>query len=208
MSVKIKICGLKRNEDIEYVNEFKPEYVGFVFYPPSSRYVDTKTAVRLSSLLDPDIIPVGVFLDNTLEEVYEVALSGAVKMLQFHGKTAPDIIEKIIEDKVTALPLMEAFSIKDSDDIKRACESKADYILLDNGPGGTGETFDWGLLKRMGRDFFIAGGLNAENVSEAIKLNPFGVDTSSGVETDKLKDYEKIKKFIATVRSGEEKTNV
>lgn len=208
MSTKIKICGLKRPEDIEYVNEFKPEYVGFVFFPPSSRYVDVKTACELSAKLDKDIIPVGVFLDNTLEEILEVAESNAVSMLQFHGVTAPEIVSRIKKDKLTALPLIEAFSIKTHDDVERAVKSEADYILLDNGAGGTGSAFDWNLLGNVDRDFFIAGGLNAQNVAEVLKLNPYAVDTSSGVETQKIKDRSKIGDFINRVRMRGDKADV
>lgn len=199
MPAKIKICGLKRAEDIEYVNEYRPEYAGFVFFPPSSRYVTLEEAKALSGRLSPDIIPVGVFLDNTLEEILEVEKSGAVKVLQIHGKDAPLLVRKLKE--ISSLPVWEAVTVKSKADVERARESAADMVLLDNGPGGTGEKFDWSLLRDIGRDFFLAGGLNKENVREALKCRPYGVDTSSGVETDRLKDRDKIRDFIYTVRS-------
>lgn len=203
MSTKIKICGLKRPEDIEYVNEFRPDYVGFVFYPPSSRYVTIEKAKELSGKLSPEITPVGVFLDNTPEEILEAAGSGAIKVLQIHGKNAPELVR--IFKELDILPVWEAVRIENEDDIRRARGSAADMVLLDNGAGGTGENFDWSLLNEVGRDFFLAGGLNISNISEALKCRPFGVDTSSGVETEKNKDRDKIRNFIRAVRSEEEK---
>lgn len=201
---KIKICGLKRPEDIAYVNEYKPDYIGFVFFPPSSRYVSLEKAILLREKLDSKIIPVGVFLDNPIDEVLEVAKSGAVDMIQLHGKTAPELVNIIKEEKLTDLPVMEAISVTKEADIEYAMTSKADFILLDNGPGGTGETFNWELLNKVERPYFLAGGLNADNVCDALKLHPYGVDTSSGVETEKIKDADKIRKFIAAVRNKEE----
>lgn len=206
MSTKIKICGLKRQEDIEYVNIYKPDYIGFVFFPPSSRYVTKEKACELRKELSPEIIPVGVFLDNSLDEILEIVESGAIDIVQLHGKTAPDLV-RALKDKIS-LPIMEAFTIKSNEDIEKALCSDADMILLDNGAGGTGQSFDWRLLKKLKRPYFLAGGLNPDNVVQALENKPFGVDTSSGVETNKLKDLNKIKTFIEKVRAGEETINV
>lgn len=202
MAVKIKICGLKRPEDIEYVNECRPDYTGFVFFPLSSRYVTVEKAKELKQGLSPGIIPVGVFLDNTLEEILEVAESRTAQILQLHGKTAPALVRKLKE--TVTLPVWEAVPISSEADMQRIETSPADMVLLDHGQGGTGEIFDWSLLGNIRREFFLAGGLNASNIREALKCKPYGVDVSSGVETNKMKDRDKIKEFIQIVRSEEE----
>jgi len=199
MDTKIKICGLKRDEDIQYVNEFLPEYIGFVFYPPSSRFVTVEQAVSLSNQVDKRITKVGVFLDNTLGEILEVIQSGAIDIVQLHGETAPELVKAIKGS--TAMPVIEAFSIEDAGDVKTAEESLADYVLLDHGPGGGGSTFDWNLLSDIDKPWFLAGGLNPSNVQEALAIcTPYAVDVSSGVETNKLKDKDKIEAFISKVR--------
>lgn len=200
MSVKVKICGLTRPEDIRYVNQYKPDYAGFVFFPPSSRFVTVEQAKELSRRLSRDIIPVGVFLDNTIEEIEAVSRSGAVQVLQIHGKNAPELVRYL--KKTCQLPVWEAISVRTAEDVARAQESPADRILLDHGRGGTGETFDWSLLENMGREFFLAGGLNVDNITEALGCRPYGVDVSSGVETDGRKDPVKIRQLIRTVRDA------
>lgn len=203
MDTKIKICGLKRSEDIEYVNKYRPDYIGFVFFPPSSRFVTVEQAVQLRQMLDPEITAVGVFLDNSLSEILEVIQSGAVDMVQLHGETASELV-KVIKGS-TAMPVIEAFSIETADDVASAEASIADYVLLDHGPGGGGTTFDWGLLSDINKPWFLAGGLNPGNVTDALKIcDPYAVDVSSGVETDKLKDEEKIKSFVDKVRRNNE----
>lgn len=202
MAVKIKICGLKRSEDIQYVNEYRPDYVGFVFFPPSLRYVTVEKAQQLRKSLSPNIIPVGVFLDNTLEKILEVAESKTVQILQIHGKTAPKIVKEL--KRITTIPVWEAISVNSEADIQKAKKSLADMVLLDHGQGGTGKIFNWKLLENVGRAFFLAGGLNALNIKEALKCNPYGVDTSSGVEKNNIKDREMIREFIKIVRAGKE----
>ena len=199
MNTKIKICGLKRDIDIQYVNEYKPEYIGFVFYPPSSRFVTPDQAAKLRESLSSDITPVGVFLDNSLSEILEAIQSGAIDIIQLHGETAPDLVKTIKAS--TAMPVIEAFSIETKEDVERANESIADFVLLDHGPGGGGTPFDWSLLEDINKPWFLAGGLNPDNVEAALNVSkPYAVDVSSGVETDKLKSPEKMKEFIEKVR--------
>ena len=171
MAVKMKICGLSRKEDISYANALKPDFIGFVFAKKSRRYVDPKKAAQLRRLLDPGIIPVGVFVNEDPKQV-------------------ADLLKQI-----------QAFQIDGAEDVKRAEKSAADYILLDHGAGGTGETFDWSLLGHISRPYFLAGGLNPGNVKNALEMTkPYALDVSSGVETDKVKDFEKMKAFAAAVR--------
>lgn len=199
-AVKIKVCGLRRVCDADYVNEVKPDYVGFVFANGRRRCISLNQALQLRERLDESIISVGVFVDESEENIVKIAESGAIRMLQLHGNESDSFVSMI--KAKTSLPVIKAFTVNSEEDIEIACRSSADYILLDNGKGGTGENFNWSLINDVKRDFFLAGGLNSENVSAAIKkLKPFAVDVSSAVETDGFKDYNKIKEFVEKVRS-------
>ena len=195
---KIKICGLKSEDDISYVNELRPDYIGFVFLQGRARYVSPERAARLKSLLNPAIQSVGVFVNEPLENVAALLQNGTIQAAQLHGQENADYAQRLkyLCDK----PIIKAFIIKTREDIEKALAYPCDYLLLDNGLG-TGETFDWSLIQDIRRPFFLAGGLTPQNVNDAISLtHPYGVDTSSGVETDGCKDYAKIKAFINAVR--------
>ena len=195
----IKLCGLSRIEDIEYANELKPEYIGFVFWDKSKRFVSREKARELKNLLNKDIKAVGVFVDEECEIVGDLLNEGIIDLAQLHGKEDEDYIKKL--RSLTKAPLIQAFKIKSEDDVNRANDSKADYVLLDSGMGG-GRVFDWDLLKNIKRDYFLAGGLNPENVKEAVeKCRPYAVDVSSGIETDGVKDYSKMKTFVEKIRN-------
>ncbi len=198
---KIKICGLSRMCDIDFVNELMPDYIGFVFAPGSKRYVSPAKAAGLRARLDPWIKAVGVFAGAEEESVSDIARSGIVDMLQLHGSESADYIRRV--RAMSGLPVIKAFSVETSGDAINAAASPADLILLDNGAGGTGAAFDWSLAAGIERPFFLAGGLTPQNVRRAIEeTRPFAVDTSSGVETNGLKDYNKIRLFIEAVRSA------
>ncbi|MGE4277525.1 MAG: phosphoribosylanthranilate isomerase [Lawsonibacter sp.] len=199
---RVKICGLKRDRDIDNANELLPDYVGFVFVPGSRRYVSPETANRLRVRLDGRIPAVGVFVNEPEEHVARLAKDGIIQMIQLHGSEDDEYIRRL--RGLTSAPIIQAFSVSSPGDAELAAASRADFVLLDHGAGGTGEAFDWSLLSSLERPFFLAGGLTPENVAEAIRrLRPMAVDTSSGVETDGLKDFEKMKRFIETVRSME-----
>lgn len=196
---KIKICGLQSEDDIAYVNELKPDYIGFVFLKGRRRYISPEDAAHLRKLLNPSIQSVGVFVDEPFDHVASLLESGTIQIAQLHGSEEKAYAEKL--KKLYGKPIIKAFIIRTMDDIKNALNYPSDYLLLDNGLG-TGETFDWSFIKDINRPFFLAGGLNPDNVREAISLtNPYGVDTSSGVETNCKKDYYKIKAFIDAVRN-------
>ena len=191
---KIKFCGLKRIEDIKYANELKPDFIGFVFAPKSKRFVDADTARELKNLLDTEIKAVGVFVDEDINVVTKLLKDGIIDIAQLHGSEDEEYIKSLraICDK----PIIKAFTIVSKDDIKKANESTADYILLDSGKG-SGETFDWDLIKEVNRPYFLAGGLTLDNVENAVKtLHPFVVDVSSGIETDGFKDFDKMCRFV------------
>ena len=195
---KIKMCGLSRTEDIEAANLIKPDYIGFVFAEISKRRVSALEASKLKSKLDPEIKAVGVFLDDKLDFVASMLNLGIVDVVQLHGSEDEEYIEKV--RKITNKPIIKAFIIRSQEDVERAEKSTADYILLDGGKG-EGRAFDWSLLKAIKRPYFLAGGLNPDNVGDAVKaLKPYAVDVSTGIETDGVKDREKMTAFAGAVR--------
>ncbi len=194
---KVKFCGLKRIEDIEAANALKPDFAGFVFWEKSSRNVSAKDAVALGKALLPEIKKVGVFVDEAPEKVAALLTDKVIDIAQLHGSEDEGYIARLRELTGDA-PIIKAFVIRSNDDLERAKESSADYLLLDSGKG-TGQTFNWELIKEAGfdRPYFLAGGLGVENVAEAVKeLNPYAVDVSSGIETEGIKDPDKMSKFI------------
>lgn len=196
---KIKICGLKCPEDIAYVNEVKPDYCGFIIeFPKSSRNVTGDQVRILIAELDKNIIPVGVFVNAAPERVEELLLDGTIRIAQLHGQEDDDYIRRI--QKNTGSQVIKAFSVKAAQDIELALKSPADYILLDQGGGGTGQTFDWSLIPEIKRPFFLAGGLGADNLEQAVDtIRPYAVDLSSSVETDGVKDRSKILEAVSLV---------
>ena len=198
---KIKLCGLSRLCDIEAANGLKPDYIGFVFASKSKRYVTYEKAAELKSRLSPEIQAVGVFVNEHPQDVAKLLQNGIIDIAQLHGDEDEDYITqlRLLTDK----PIIKAFRIETANDIKTAKQSTADYILLDSG-AGTGTVFDWGLVKSIRRPYFLAGGLDARNVADAVKaLRPFAVDVSSGIETSGVKDKTKMAAFVAAVRKEE-----
>jgi phosphoribosylanthranilate isomerase len=196
---KIKICGLKRKIDMDYANEIRPDYIGFVFVPESRRHVLAEEAKQLRSMLDSAIIPVGVFADEPVENVVRLLSEGIIGAAQLHGHEDDFYISRLRQ--MTDRPIIQAFSIASGDDVIKAAYSTADYVLLDNHSGGSGNTFDWSLLRDIKRPCFLAGGLSEANVRTAVDLlRPFAVDVSSGVETNNLKDADKMRSFVRAVR--------
>lgn len=200
---KIKICGLSRPEDIGYANELRPDYAGFVFAAGRRRCISPERAAALRAQLDAQIPAVGVFVHEDRDTILALLESGAIQIVQLHG--GQEDAEVLALKERTDAPVWQAFRIAASEDLERARFSSADRILLDNGIGGTGSRFDWGLLQGFdARPYMLAGGLDAQNVGGAIRaLRPCGVDVSSGVETDGVKDYGKIREFIQAVREAE-----
>lgn len=198
---KIKLCGLSRLCDIEAVNELRPEYVGFVFVNTSKRYISQEKAKELKKRLAPEIKTVGVFADKHSEQIAEICRKGIVDMVQLHGGEDEAYIRRL--KALMAQPVIRAFCIRTAKDADKAEKCPADYILLDSG-AGSGTTFDWKLVQNVERPYFLAGGLHIGNIKKAVEqLNPYGVDVSSGVETDGWKDKRKMQALIAAVRKKE-----
>ncbi len=198
---KIKLCGLSRLCDIEAVNELRPEYVGFVFVNTSKRYISQQKAKELKKRLAPEIKTVGVFADKHPEQIAEICRKGIIDMVQLHGGEDEAYIRRL--KSLMAQPVIRAFCIRTAEDADKAEKCSADYILLDSG-AGSGTTFDWKLVQNVERPYFLAGGLHIGNIKKAVEqLNPYGVDVSSGVETDGWKDKRKMQALIAAVRKKE-----
>lgn len=194
----IKLCGLSRHCDIEAANELRPDYIGFVFSPKSKRYVTPEKAIELKQLLLPEIQAVGVFVNETPERVAKLLNNNVIEIAQLHGNEDEDYIGQLRQ--LTDKPIIKAFRIEGAGDILQAEQCSAEYILLDSG-AGTGTAFDWKLIQGIHRPYFLAGGLSLHNVGNAInKLNPYGVDVSSGIETGRYKDKSKMAAFVAIVR--------
>ncbi|HAZ90802.1 MAG TPA: N-(5'-phosphoribosyl)anthranilate isomerase [Eubacterium sp.] len=195
---KIKLCGLRRSEDILVANELKPDYIGFVFAKKSRRYVSPSEVYRLKSMLAPGIEAVGVFVDESVDTVYEYLSRGIVDIAQLHGHEDDDYIRKLkaLIDK----PVIKALKVESKEDIEVANQSVADMVLLDGG-AGDGKTWEWSLIKCIKRPYFLAGGLDESNIEEAVNvLKPYAVDVSSGIETDGVKHPGKMKRFVEKVR--------
>lgn len=203
MGTKVKICGLRRIEDIQYVNEAMPDFAGFIFDSSRRRYIDPQKAAGLRAELAPGIKAVGVFVNAPAKLIIDTIKTAGLDAVQLHGNESDEFITQAKIE--TGLPVIKAFHISSAEDLEKACASSADMILLDNGKGGTGKSFDWSLLKDVPRDFILAGGLDADKAAEAVKtVRPWGLDASSGLETDGLKDHDKIIKFMDAVRSTDE----
>ncbi|MDO4459074.1 MAG: phosphoribosylanthranilate isomerase [Clostridia bacterium] len=195
---KVKICGLRFTQDAEYVNEAKPDFAGFILSEGFRRSIDLNTAITLREIIDKSINTVGVFVNEDISNILNAIESGAVGVIQLHGSEDNDYIDNL--KKHTDKTIIKAFTIKSPDDIEKAKKCHADFVLLDSGTG-TGKEFDQSLIGEFPREYFLAGGMNPDNVKQRInELKPYAVDVSSGVETDGIKDREKVIRFVREAR--------
>ena len=197
--VKIKICGIKRLEDIEIVNRYKPDYIGFVF-ADSKRKVSHVLAKELMNNLDSDIIPVGVFVDSPQDEILKLFDEGIIEIAQLHGSESEQYILDLKKKTDGELKTINAIEMTQEVDLLEYNDSNSDYLLLDSGKG-SGKTFDWSLIRKdIKKEFFLAGGLNSKNVTQAIdEFNPYAIDLSSSLETNGFKDENKIKEIMEVI---------
>lgn len=202
--MKIKTCGLFREEDINYANELKPDYIGFVF-AESKRKVGVEKAYNLRNKLDKEIKSVGVFVNDNLDFILNLIREKIIDIIQLHGNEDNDFLDNL-KTKTNA-KIIKFIPVENADSILNSLNIFSDFILLDNFKGGVGKTFDWNYLKEafelnkkfievFNKKYFLAGGLNKENINEALKFNPYCVDLSGGLETDGIKDFEKMKYII------------
>ena len=196
---KVKICGLSTKEAVKTAVSAGADYIGFVF-APSKRQVTVEQATELAKFIPSHIQKVGVFVSPSRAELLEAVDKVGLDFVQVHGQ----VVDKLFEN----LPCASIQAVQ-VDGNGHVPNSQADYLLFDAPVAGSGQTFDWGRLDttELAQPFFIAGGLNENNVARAIQhFSPFAVDVSSGVETDGQKDYEKIRRFIERVKNGISRT--
>ncbi len=200
--VLIKLCGMFRDEDIDAINETRPDFVGFVIdFPKSHRSVSAERAAELAGRVASGIARVGVFVNEPVEVVASLCRMGAIDVVQLHGSEDAEYLARL-RPQVDAT-VVQAFRIRTKGDVAAAQTSEADYVLLDSGQG-TGQAFDWSLLQGIQRPFMLAGGLGPNNVTDAIRaVRPWAVDMSSGIETSGKKDPQKMRAAVAAVRSLE-----
>ena len=210
MTPLIKCCGLRRPEDIGLVNRYRPEYAGFVL-APGRRCVSVEEAARLAGALAPGIGKAGVFVNAPPEALSQAVSRLRLDIVQLHGEEDDRYIRKI-RRLLPGTVLWKAFRVRSHTvqtamaDLKSAADTAADMPLLDTwqpgAQGGTGCRFDWRLLAEFPRPFVLAGGLNADNIAEALSWHPACVDVSSGIECDGWKDENRMRAFIIRVRKG------
>ncbi|MBO7424857.1 MAG: phosphoribosylanthranilate isomerase [Clostridiales bacterium] len=198
----VKFCGMRREEDIKAVNEIRPDLIGFILDPSRKRYVSPEVISSLRKGLGPDIKTVGVFVNEDISVVLKLLEDGIIDIAQLHGNESDDYIDEVRNR--TGATVIKAFGIRNESDIDKVERSHAEIVIVDSPGGGTGSSFDWTLLNRIKRPYILAGGLNADNIEEAVEtLDPYGVDVSSGIETDGFKDIDKMRAFMALIKKGQ-----
>lgn len=201
--VKVKICGITNLEDALYAADCGADALGFIFYPKSPRFIEKTKAKEIISKLPPFITTVGVFVNESIENIVNTVHECNINIVQLHGDETPDYCSKL------PVKAIKAIRVKDEDSLKKMTEYKTSTFLLDAyseySYGGTGKIFNWDLAikaKGYGR-IILSGGLTPDNVREGIKkVKPYAVDVSSGVEEmEGKKSKEKVREFIERVRS-------
>lgn len=205
MEVKVKICGITSPADAQAAISAGADALGLMFYAASPRHISIETAQAIARTVPPFVLRVGVFVNPQPSDVFAAIQLCGLNLLQFHGEEPPDFCRQF------GVMTMKAFRIRDASSLPPMGEYHTDSFLLDScvpgKEGGTGEKFNWDLAleaRKFGKPIFLAGGLTADNVAEAVrKVQPFGVDVSSGVEQSPgKKDARKIQDFIAAVRAA------
>lgn len=204
---KIKICGLSRFSDILAVNRAMPDYIGFVF-AKSRRRITPDKARQLKQELDSRIQAVGVFVNAPMEEILDLAEGNgdkgrAIDLIQLHGDEDEAYMEQLKAS--THVPIIKALRVQSAAQIRSARDLPCDALLLDtyhpNVPGGSGITFDWNMIPPLSKPYFLAGGITMGNLARAAALHPYGLDVSSGVETEGRKDPVKIEELVRSLRN-------
>ena len=212
---KIKLCGMMKPCDIEYANRVKPDFVGFIF-ANTRRKISAAQAKQFREALDAEIPAVGVFVNEDISVITSLVQNGCIDLIQLHGEEDADYIRRLRE--VCDVPVIKAVKVQTVEQIRQAAALPVDYLLLDTYRkgvlGGTGEAFDWELLREakaaagdtaegelFGKPYFLAGGLHAGNLREAAALGSYGLDVSSGIETDGSKDFDKMVEVVKIVRT-------
>ncbi|MDO5292579.1 MAG: phosphoribosylanthranilate isomerase [bacterium] len=203
--VKVKICGVKSLEDVDIVNHTMPDYVGFVF-AESKRQISDDHAKRLRKALDPKILSVGVFVNDTISHITSLCKNHVIDLVQLHGEESAEYI-MALKGQIS-VPIIKAVRLQSKSQGAGLLISQADYILFDSYKegseyGGTGKQLNQALLPALIRPTFLAGGMNEQNVKQVMeKYQPFCIDVSSSVETDGKKDLRKVERMIKIIREN------
>ncbi len=203
--MKIKFCGIRRKEDVEFCNALLPEYMGMILSSGFKRTISAEFAAELARQKNAAVKAVGVFVNETPEQIMNIANKTCIDIIQLHGDETAETVCEI--KRLTGLPIWKAVRVRNEQDIRAAEKLGADRLILEGfAPGkigGEGIKADWELLlaTKPQIPFFLAGGLTPENIKEGIAaVKPFGVDISGGIETDGVKDFEKMRKIVNIVR--------
>lgn len=198
--MRIKMCGLRRPDEIIYANECLPDYIGFVF-AESRRKVSGGEAKKLGEQLDPSIKKVGVFVNEPLRSLISISEEAGLDIIQLHGDEDDEYIREVRHK--TGKEIWKAVRVRTAKDIQAAQELPTDKLLLDSfseeSYGGTGKVMDFAVLDQaeIRKPYFIAGGLTVDNLPVILRnTEPYGIDISSGIETGGVKDREKMRKVI------------
>lgn len=197
---KIKLCGLTRVEDAESANLANPDWVGFVF-DQGRHFLSDEKAAEIRRALRPDIPAVGIFVNADPAHITALVEQGIIQAVQLHGGESEDYLLSL--RRRLSCPFIRVVSVKTTEDVLRWQDTAADYLLLDHGRGGTGQSFDWGLIPPMKKPWIMAGGIGLDNLRAALAYHPYGVDISSGAETNGLKDRQKMIRLVQMVREEE-----
>ncbi|MDE6088908.1 MAG: phosphoribosylanthranilate isomerase [Oscillospiraceae bacterium] len=207
MNPRLKICGIRRIQDVNYLNLHAPDYAGFILSKPFWRYIDPGQMKILHELLHPGIRRVGVFVNPELHEIRDYARF--LDVIQLHGEESGEFI-RLVRENFPELEIWKAVRVRNPEDIHRADLLPVDKLVLDsfseNSHGGTGTLAPWDVIvrNRPEKEFFLAGGISAENIRDAVReVRPFGMDVSSSVETGKCKDVSKIRAILEILRTVE-----
>jgi phosphoribosylanthranilate isomerase len=202
--MKIKICGIFRDEDVDYINEAMPDYTGFVF-ATSKRKVSPVQAERMRRRLAEGVTPVGVFVNAPVEDIIALYRNGVISIAQLHGNEDETYIKRLREASAKGGTQVPVIKVIRSEELVRGTllTTDADYYLFDSG-AGSGLSFDWNVLTalKVAKPWFLAGGINSDNIEQAMSFNPYCIDISGGAETNGIKDREKVVQLTAMVRKG------
>ncbi len=199
--VKVKICGITNYEDAVAAVNMGADLIGFNFYRKSPRYIPPEKATLIIDRLPAFINIAGVFVNASFEQIREIMETCQLNWIQLHGDESPEFCESFLSLTVKT---MKALRVKDKTDIERADEYYTDAILLDafekGKYGGTGKTFDWNIVGHISKRIFLAGGINPDNVTQAIAPGVYGIDVCSGIESEPgKKDHKKMQKLFDNI---------
>lgn len=195
---KIKFCGIQPTTDLPFINQLALDYIGMVFAQNSRRFVTIAQARKINEILNPSIKKVGVFVNAPEELIRQIVAEKLIDLIQLHGQEDELMIQHY--QMTFHLPIIKAFSIQTPQDVLEASQSTADYLLFDYQQAGSGQSFDWRLIQQVNRPYFLAGGIKPENLKAALAFKPYTIDLSSGIESNGIKNNQKMQTIMKIMR--------